>query len=107
MEELQTRSSDLEQEQKNDILKYEESGSKGLRRLSFVCMIFGSLLLLFGIICLFSWGGRSWHTDELISGLICVSLGISSLISIPLLKAIATIAEAAHIYKKKEMYKMR
>ena len=91
----------LNLKQENDSVhnKLYGTGVNPLRALAIILILLGCFLGLWGIIQI--GDSNSYHPERMTYGIICISGAISCFVFSPFCRAIATIAEAAKIYKDK------
>lgn len=88
-----------EQKNNNDYKNLEGTGVKALRVISAILIILGVLLCIVGIVQIAE--SSSYHPERTYAGLICFYIAISCFVISPLYRVLATIGEAAKIYKDK------
>ena len=92
----------LKKEEKSEKYgKLEGTGVKSLRLLSTIVIILGIVLCIIGIVQIAD--SSSYHPERGYIGVLCISAALSCFISSPVFKVLATIGEAAKIYRDKNV----
>ena len=88
-----------EQKETKSYDNLEGTGVKPLRVISGILIVLGVILCIFGIIQIAD--ASSYHPERTYIGLACFYVAISCFIISPIYKVLATIGEAAKIFKDK------
>ena len=97
--------SNVENNNGNKTVSYDGSGANGMRIAATVAMVLAEILVIVGVICLFAWEGRERKIYLCYSGLVCILSSTTYFFCVAIFRAIATMAEAAHIYKNEKLNK--
>ena len=89
------------QERLENYGELEGTGVESLRLLSTIVIILGIVLCIIGIAQIVD--SSSYHPERGYIGILCISAALSCFISSPVLKVLATIGEAAKIYRDKNI----
>lgn len=87
------------QERPEKYSKLEGTGVESLRLLSTIVIILGLVLCIIGIVQILD--SSHYHSERLYIGIFCISAALSCFIYSPIFKVLATIGEAAKIYRDK------
>lgn len=88
-----------EQEEAKSYDKLEGTGVKSLRAISGILIVLGVILSIVGIVKIAD--DSSYHPERAYIGFTCIYLAVSCFVISPIYKVLATIGEAAKIYKDK------
>jgi hypothetical protein len=88
-----------EQKQTKSYDKLEGTGVNALRTISGILIVLGVILSIAGIIQIAD--GSSYHPERTYMGMACFYIAVSCFVLSPVFKVLATIGEAAKIYKDK------
>ena len=89
------------QEKSEKYDKLEGTGVESLRLLSTILIILGIVLCIIGIVQIAD--SNSYHPERAYIGSLCISAALSCFVFSPVLKVLATIGEAAKIYRDKNV----
>ena len=88
-----------EQKENKSYNNLEGTGVKALRVISDILIVIGVILCIVGFVQIMD--ASSYHPERTYIGLTCLYLAISCFVASPIYKVLATIGEAAKIYKDK------
>lgn len=88
-----------EQKENKSYNNLEGTGVESLRLISRILIVLGVTLLVVGFIQL--GNATSYHPEKTYIGFVCIYIAISCFVVSPIYKVLATIGEAAKIYKDK------
>lgn len=91
-----------EQKENNSYDSLEGTGVKPLRIISGILIVLGIILCITGIVLI---SNKRYHPERIFIGLTCIYFAISCFLVSPIYKVLATIGEAAKIYKDKNTKK--
>ena len=83
----------------NKEIDLDGTGVKPLRLFAVILLVIGAVILLAGIINFID--SSSYRSERQYGGIICIYVAVSCFILSPILNVLATIGEAAKIYKEK------
>ena len=87
------------EDKSNKEIDLDGTGVKPLRFLAVILVVIGAVIFFAGIVNLID--SSSYHSERLYTGIICIYVAVSCFIISPILNVLATIGEAAKIYKEK------
>lgn len=90
-----------EQKENKSYNNLEGTGVKPLRVISGILIVIGVILCIVGIVQIAD--ASSYHPERTYIGLACIYIAISCFVISPIYNVLATIGEAAKIYKDKNM----
>lgn len=85
----------------NKEIDFGGTGVKPLRFFAVLILVIGAVIFLAGIINLMD--SSRYNSEKLYGGIICIYVAVSFFILSPILNVLATIGEAAKIYKDKNI----